>query len=79
MPRSFVTEGEVRAPEMGRTTSGGVRVGRRLIEFGDFGEPVDYDLARERVDRAWLEREREREEIFRGESVEGLGIRELRR
>jgi hypothetical protein len=64
---------------MGRTTSGGMRVGRRLIEFGDFPEPVDFDLARERAERVWLEREREREESFRGEGVEGLGIRELRR
>jgi hypothetical protein len=54
-------------------------VGRRLIEFGDFGEPVDFDLARERADRTWMDREREREESFRGEGVEGLGIRELRR
>lgn len=64
---------------MGRTTSGGLRVGRRLIEFGDFPEPVDFDLARERADRGWLERERERGESFRGERAEGLGIRELRR
>lgn len=64
---------------MGRTTSGGMRVGRRLIEFGDFPEPVDFELARERAEMVWLEREREREESFRGEGVEGLGIRELRR
>ena len=63
---------------MGRTSSGGLRVGRRLIEFGDFPEPVDFDLARERADRNWLERERERESI-RGERAEGLGIREARR
>lgn len=64
---------------MGRTTSGGIRVGRRLIEFGDFPEPVDFDLARERAERVWLERESAREESFRDERVEGLGIRELRR
>jgi hypothetical protein len=63
---------------MGCTISGGMRVGRRLIEFGDFPEPVDFDLARERADRGWLERERERES-FRGERVEGLGIREVKR
>ena len=50
-----------------------------MIEFGDFPEPVDFDLARERAERVWLERERGREESFRGERVEGLGIRELRR
>ena len=70
-----------------------------MIEFGDFPEPVDYDLARERAERSWLERGRERErgrglgmemgmdmgrgqereESFRGERVEGLGIREVRR
>ena len=64
---------------MGRTSSGGLRVGRRLIEFGDFPEPVDFDVARERADQAWLERERERAGNFRGERAEGLGIRELPR
>jgi hypothetical protein len=49
-----------------------------MVEFGDFPEPVDYDLARERAERGWAESERERES-FRGERVEGLGIRELRR
>lgn len=39
--------------------SGGVVVNRRLIEFGDYPEPVDYELARERVLRSWRERERE--------------------
>lgn len=39
--------------------SGGVVVGRRLIEFGDYPELVDCELARERVLRSWGERERE--------------------
>ena len=29
-----------------------------MIEFGDYPEPVDYVLARERVLRSWGERER---------------------
>ena len=29
-----------------------------MIEFGDYPEPVDYLLARERVLRSWGERER---------------------
>jgi hypothetical protein len=59
---------------MGRTTSGGMRVGRRVIEFGDFPEPVDFDLARERAERG-------RERIIREESgkMEGLGIRDSTR
>jgi hypothetical protein len=46
---------------MERSQSGGIRVGggRRFIEFGDYPEPVDYELARERVLRSWGERERE--------------------
>src|SRR5436190_3178758 len=38
------------------TNSGGVRIGRRLIGFGDFPELVDYDLARERAERQRAER-----------------------
>ncbi len=55
--------------------SGGVRVGGKMIEFGDYPEPVDLQLARERV-LNWGERERkakmEREGMENG-SV-GLGI-----
>lgn len=36
---------------MSPASSPGFRVGRRLIGFGDFPEMVDYDLARERVER----------------------------
>lgn len=41
--------------------SGGFKVGsgRKVIEFGDYPEPVDYELARERVLKSWSERERE--------------------
>jgi len=41
--------------------SGGIRIGGggRFIEFGDYPEPVNYELARERVLRSWRERERE--------------------
>ncbi|PVH71185.1 hypothetical protein DL98DRAFT_540272 [Cadophora sp. DSE1049] len=53
----------------------------RMIEFGDYPEPVDYVLARERVLRSWGERERavrERREMGnRGEDGRGevgLGI-----
>lgn len=64
----------LQAPEMGRAASGGMVVGRRVIEFGDFPEPVDYDLARERAERG-------RERISREEShrLEGLGISDLPR
>ncbi|KAH7395584.1 hypothetical protein BKA64DRAFT_643405 [Cadophora sp. MPI-SDFR-AT-0126] len=68
-------------------SGGGGGKGRsRMIEFGDYPEPVDYVLARERVLRSWGERERgvrERRERVRGEkgvgreerSGVGLGIR----
>lgn len=46
---------------MERSSSGGVRVGRKFIEFGDYPELVDYELARERVVRSRGEREREAE------------------
>jgi hypothetical protein len=59
---------------MGRSGSGGVRVGRRVIGFGD-SEPVDFEAARERAERG-----RERIGIGReGSDIQGLGIRELRR
>ena len=64
---------------MGRTMSGGMRVGRRVIEFGDFPEPVDADLARERVERSWEERERGRDRRREISGMEGLGIREVER
>ena len=66
-------------PEMGRRPSGGLRVGTHLIEFGDFGEPVDLELARERADSVWLDPGRAEEESFHGERLEGLGIKEFRR
>jgi hypothetical protein len=71
---------------MGRTISGGMKIGRRVIEFGDFPEPVDADLARERVERIWEERGRDRgrREMsgLGGNSaagLKGLGITEARR
>jgi hypothetical protein len=36
---------------MSPSSSGGVRIGRRMIGFGDFPEAVDLDLARQRVER----------------------------
>jgi hypothetical protein len=43
---------------MGRSGSGGVRVGNgQVIEFGDFPEKVDTREARERVERTWVARE----------------------
>jgi hypothetical protein len=36
---------------MSPSSSGGVRIGRRMIGFGDFPDPVDLDLARQRVER----------------------------
>lgn len=70
-PRSFNAEFEqtrYQAPEMGRSGSGGVKVGNgRVIEFGDFPEPVDMREARERVERTWVQRE--------SSQPLGLGIR----
>lgn len=63
--------------------SGGVNVGDgRMIAFGDYSEPVDYVLARERVVRSWGERERV-ERLRRevrwdgGEGIEGREGREV--
>jgi hypothetical protein len=36
---------------MSPSSSGGVRIGRRMIGFGDFPEVIDLDLARQRVER----------------------------
>ena len=60
--------------EMERSGSGGVRVGRRVIEFGDFPEGVEVEAARERVVRSWGERERDavRRRNERNEVVVGL-------
>jgi hypothetical protein len=58
--------------------SGGMVVGRRLIEFGDYPEPVDYELARERVVRSWGERAREvaerKERMAAGASAGNAGV-----
>jgi hypothetical protein len=68
---------------MERSGSGGVKVGGKVIEFGDFPEGVLVEEARERarVLRGWGEREREverrRRELGKGKKVEegvGLGI-----
>jgi hypothetical protein len=60
--------------EMERTGSGsgGVRIGRRVIEFGDFPEGVEVEAARERVVRSWGERERDA--VRRRNEVVGLGL-----
>jgi hypothetical protein len=47
------------------SSSGGVRIGRRMIGFGDFPDPVDLDLARQRVER---QRSELSERRFREES-----------
>lgn len=48
---------------MARTGSGGVRIGKQIIEFGDFPDSIDIDVVRERAWRRLLEKERkEREE-----------------
>ena len=51
-------EEQAQAPEMGRSGSGGVRVGNgQVIEFGDFPDKVDMREARERVERTLVARE----------------------
>jgi len=44
--------------EMVRTTSGGVKIGKQIIEFGDFPEKIDVDVVRERAWRRLMEKER---------------------
>lgn len=39
------------APAMSSSPPGGLIMGGRLIEFGDFPDPLDTDLARERAER----------------------------
>lgn len=67
-PRSFTTLNQVQmegqmeeqpqAPEMGRSGSGGVKIGNgQVIKFGDFPDKVDMREARERVERTWVTRE----------------------
>jgi hypothetical protein len=75
VPRSFTTieEPDPDTPrfggeEMGRSGSGGLKVGNGLIQFGET-ETVDTVRARARVERTWIERqESELAEIV------GLGI-----
>lgn len=66
-PYSTSPNPALEAPEMGRSGSGGVRIGRRVIGFGD-SEAVDLETARERAERG-------RQMIEREESgLEGLGL-----
>jgi len=74
------------APEMERTTSGGMRVGKKVIEFGDFPEPVDWEVARQRAERGrMMQREmsgvqragKERDESLRAEQMRNMVGREL--
>ena len=60
--------------ERRRSGSGGVKIGRRVIEFGDFPEPVDFEAARERVVRSWGEREKEVEAARMRGMGSGLGL-----
>ncbi|RDW84939.1 hypothetical protein BP6252_02529 [Coleophoma cylindrospora] len=56
--------------DMSRSGSGGLRVGNRVIEFGDFPDAIDLALARERVRETWAARENQS-----SQGVLGLGIR----
>lgn len=47
---------------MGRSGSGGMKVGGKMIEFGDFPEKVDADAARQRVLKSWSEKEKKERE-----------------
>lgn len=47
---------------MTRSSSGGVKIGKQIIEFGDFPEKIDVDVVRERAWRRLLEKEREERE-----------------
>jgi len=61
-----------------RTMSGGMKIGNgRVIEFGDFPEPVDLLMARERAERGRMEGRRGEGERSgeRDMGPEGLGIR----
>lgn len=51
-PPSFPTAERRGSHEMARSGSGGVRVGKYVIEFGDFPEPVHVREARERAAQA---------------------------
>jgi hypothetical protein len=41
---------------MSRSSSGGLKIGGRIIAFGDFPEPVDLVLARERAEKQRADR-----------------------
>jgi hypothetical protein len=58
--------GGINSTPMSPTNSGGVRIGRRLIGFGDFPEMVDSDLARERAERQRADRKAFGDDRFRG-------------
>jgi hypothetical protein len=57
---------------MTRSGSGGVRVGRQVIGFGDFPDTVEVSEARERADRV-------REALGITSREVGLGISDVRR
>ncbi|KAF4637819.1 hypothetical protein G7Y89_g285 [Cudoniella acicularis] len=90
LPRTFssLEEFDITSPPipqgeaMGRSGSGGVRIGdgRTMIGFGDFPEQVDIRGARERVERALNERRLVRGESsglesMIGKETVGLGIK----
>lgn len=57
--------------EMSRSSSGGVKIGGQIIEFGDSLEKVDVDIMRERMWRRLKEQER----IEKAQETDkGLGI-----
>ena len=71
MPATAVAGVEA-GEEMSRSSSGGVKMGGQIIEFGDFPEKIDVDVVRE---RAWR-RLKELERLEKAERLEreGLGI-----
>ena len=71
-PAPYPTDEQVQAPEMGRSSSGGVRIGpRTVIEFGTGVPGVVIEEARQRAER---NRERIRREKAKSS---GLGIQNL--
>ena len=66
---SLVGVGGVGGESMGRSGSGGIRVGDGLIQFGE-REMVDTRRARARVEKTWVER---RESSLKGLGISGVG------
>jgi hypothetical protein len=67
-------------PDMARTGSGGIKIvgGNRYIDYGDFPEPVDWDISRDRAERGGMTDRRAYDDNSFRDNSQSYSRREMR-